>query len=76
MMGFSYLFQAIGMDVFFLKGNSGEKTVSKRIAGGIERDTSFRYVAEFPAQAVTHSHIRTVASRSPTSPVQIFCNPP
>jgi len=26
----------------FLKGNSGEGTVSKRIAGGIERDTGFR----------------------------------
>lgn len=27
---------------YFLEGNSGEKTVSKRIAGGIERDTSLK----------------------------------
>ncbi len=30
------------MDVFFLEVNSGEETVSKRIAGSIETDTTRR----------------------------------
>lgn len=48
------IIQMIRMDVFFQEGNSGENAVSKRIAGGIERDTVLRCPAAFPLQTATH----------------------
>ena len=63
------LIQTMRMDVFFLDGNSGEKTVSKRITSGIERDTNFRSHIKLAAGTIVNEPERRIAGNQAEYPL-------